>query len=203
MLRYCDWAGQRRRPGARHRGAGQPLQHDVQGKLVLGQLRLKWHGAKEVGTAAFCAHSGQLLARPSPRTPAQISYADKLKRVAVLVSKQDHCLYDLLIRHRSGELRCHIPLVISNHEDLGEVATTFGIPFKHLALESKDAKQVRVLAQEQWARAASATELTRARGPAQAQEAALEALLEKEQIDVIVLARYMQVIARTNGPYCV
>lgn len=79
---------------------------------------------------------------------------------------QDHCLYDLLIRHRSGELRCHIPLIVSNHPDLQPVAATFGVPFVHLPLDKNDK---------------------------QAQEAQLEALLEQHAIDVVILARYMQV----------
>lgn len=55
-----------------------------------------------------------LRALPLP-PPLQVSYSEKQKRVAVLVSKLDHCLYDLLIRRDSGELNCQIPVVISNH----------------------------------------------------------------------------------------
>ena len=51
------------------------------------------------------------------------------KRVALFVSRTDHCLFDLLLRHRSGELRCEIPLILSNHPDLEPVANQFGIPF--------------------------------------------------------------------------
>ena len=49
--------------------------------------------------------------------------------MAILVSREDHCLYDLLIRHRSGELPCEIGAVISNHDDLAPVAAQFGVPF--------------------------------------------------------------------------
>jgi formyltetrahydrofolate deformylase len=56
--------------------------------------------------------------------------------MAVLVSKSDHCLYDLLIRHQSGELPCDIPCIISNHSDLAPVAAQFGIPFRHLPMEA-------------------------------------------------------------------
>lgn len=76
---------------------------------------------------------------PTPRHAArgrtarlQVSYRTQRKRVAVLVSKMDHCLYDLLIRQRSGELHCDIPLVVSNHGDLGHVARMFGVDFEHL-----------------------------------------------------------------------
>ena len=51
------------------------------------------------------------------------------RRMAILVSREDHCLYDLLIRHRSGELHCDIGAVISNHDDLAPVAAQFGVPF--------------------------------------------------------------------------
>lgn len=59
---------------------------------------------------------------PLPPPPCQVSYSDRLKRMAVLVSKLDHCLYDLLIRRDSGELNCTIPIIISNHPDLEGVA---------------------------------------------------------------------------------
>jgi formyltetrahydrofolate deformylase len=52
------------------------------------------------------------------------------KRLAVFVSRADHCLWDLLLRHASGELPCEIPLVVSNHADLRPVADQFGIPFE-------------------------------------------------------------------------
>ena len=101
----------------------------------------------------------------------KISYANKKKRVALMVSKLDHCLYDLLIRHEAGELDCEIPVVISNWEALAPVAAKFDVPFRHLPISGKD--------------------------PASkaAQEAALEALLEELDIDVVVLARYMQIFS--------
>ncbi len=52
------------------------------------------------------------------------------KRVALFVSRYDHCLYDLLLRHRSGELRCELPLIVSNHPDLARVAEQFSIDFQ-------------------------------------------------------------------------
>jgi formyltetrahydrofolate deformylase len=98
----------------------------------------------------------------------QISYGDRLKRVAIFVSKFEHCLYDLLLRHRLGELRCEIPLVISNHPDLEAVATQFGVRY-HVVPITEETKR--------------------------AQEAKEVALLESERIDLIVLARYMQILS--------
>lgn len=89
-------------------------------------------------------------------------------RVAIFVSKYDHCLVDLLHRHQSGELACDIPLVISNHEDCRAVTEFYGVPF-HVISVNKDNK-------------------------AEA-EAAQQALLRANQIDLIVLARYMQVLS--------
>lgn len=58
-------------------------------------------------------------------------YDSKIKRVAILVSKMDHCLYDLLIRLKAGELSCHVPVIISNHANLAPIAEQFGVPFRY------------------------------------------------------------------------
>ncbi|RXG29609.1 formyltetrahydrofolate deformylase [Leeuwenhoekiella palythoae] len=89
-------------------------------------------------------------------------------RLALFVSKYDHCLYDLLGRYASGELPVEIPLIISNHPDLEIVAKRFEIPFKHIAV----------------------TKATKA-----AAEAEQIAAIKEHQIDLIVLARYMQIIS--------
>ena len=59
-----------------------------------------------------------------------LSEEARRKRVAIFVSRYDHCLYDLLLRHRAGELRCEIPLIVSNHPDLKPVADQFGIDYR-------------------------------------------------------------------------
>src|SRR5262249_14583805 len=59
-------------------------------------------------------------------------YGDRRRRTAILVSKQDHCLYDLLARHRAGELPCDVVLIISNHPDAAPIAEHFEIAFHHL-----------------------------------------------------------------------
>jgi hypothetical protein len=130
--------------------------------------------------------------------------------MAILVSKSDHCLYDLLIRHQSGELPCEIPVIVSNHPDLEHVARQFGIPFRHLPMEAGVDKEARARAcapalfgcagrgpghvRDRRADAAGACGAQAAKA---AQEAAMEALLEAEKIDLIVMARYMQ--ARTHA----
>ncbi|HZP57018.1 MAG TPA: formyltetrahydrofolate deformylase [Dehalococcoidia bacterium] len=97
-----------------------------------------------------------------------LHFSDERPRVAVLVSKLEHCLYDLLARWRMGELRAEVRLVASNHEDARPTAERFGVAFHHLPV----------------------THDTRA-----AQEQALSALLDAEGIELIVLARYMQVLS--------
>jgi formyltetrahydrofolate deformylase len=98
----------------------------------------------------------------------RVSYASDLKRVAIFVSSYDHCLYDLLLRHRAGELRCEIPLVVSNHPDLEPVARQFGIDFQLHPIDKAN--------------------------KAEQEKAELE-LLSRERIDLVVLARYMQVLS--------
>jgi formyltetrahydrofolate deformylase len=68
--------------------------------------------------------------------------------MAVLVSKMDHCLFDLLIRQRSGELHCEIPVVISNHPDLGHVAKMFDVDYEHLGFKKELDKAVAKQQQE-------------------------------------------------------
>lgn len=89
-------------------------------------------------------------------------------RLALFVSKYDHCLYDLLGRYASGELPVEIPLIISNHPDLEIVAKRFEIPFKHIAV----------------------TKATKVEA-----EAEQIAAIKEHKIDLIVLARYMQIIS--------
>ncbi len=98
-------------------------------------------------------------------------YSDNtLPRMAVFVSKYDHCLYDILSRYKSNELKVFIPLIISNHKDLEQVAQNFGIPFHHIPVTAQTKEK--------------------------AAEIQLE-LLQKEKVDFIVLARYMQIIPKS------
>ena len=112
------------------------------------------HGISEVGTR-FGLDS-------------TLRYADESKRVAIFASKYEHCLHDLLLRHRAGELPCDIRLIISNHPDLRHVAEHFGIQFVVLPV-SKENKA--------------------------SQEAKQIELLESEGVDLVVMARYMQILS--------
>ncbi|SNZ00193.1 formyltetrahydrofolate deformylase [Flagellimonas pacifica] len=92
----------------------------------------------------------------------------KKPKMAVFVSKYNHCLYDLLSRYRSGELLVEIPFILSNHKDLEYIADQFQIPYYHVSITKENKES--------------------------AEEKQLE-LLKKYGIDFIVLARYMQIIS--------
>jgi len=98
----------------------------------------------------------------------QISFASRKQRVAIFVSKLDHCLQEILWRQRSGEFDVDIPLIISNHEELRVLAGQYGIPFVVFPIAKENRRE-----QEQ-------KELS---------------LLREYQIDTIVLARYMQILS--------
>ena len=88
-------------------------------------------------------------------------------RLLIMVSRQDHCLVDLLYRQRTGDLQVDIPLIVSNHTDCADLARLHGIEFVHLPVSPA----------------------TRAD-----QEARLQSLIESRGIDLVVLARYMQIL---------
>jgi len=89
------------------------------------------------------------------------------ERVAILVSKTNHCLWELLLKHQDGEIDCEIPLIISNHIDNREVAEQFKIPFQHIDYEP---------------------------GKAAAEERIQQLLMDYE-INLVVMARFMQILS--------
>ena len=97
-----------------------------------------------------------------------VRYSDQPYRVALLVTRASHCPYDLLLRELEGELSCEISLIIGNHNDLAGMAQQFDKPFYHLPI-SKDTKIQ--------------------------QEAQIKALLTEYDIDLVVMARYMQILS--------
>ena len=89
-------------------------------------------------------------------------------RMAVFVSKYDHCLYDILAKQQSGELAAEIPFILSNHSDLEIIAKRFEIPFYHIPVSKEnkaDAENMQLV------------------------------LLKENKVDFIVLARYMQIVS--------
>ena len=98
----------------------------------------------------------------------RISYTDTPKRMAILVSRYDHCLMDLLWRWDSGEVEADIPLVVSNHPDLASRVEAYGIPFHHLPVTRETKTE---------------------------QESEMLDLLVGHGVDLVVLARYMQILS--------
>ncbi len=96
-----------------------------------------------------------------------LHFSDHVPRVAVFVSRLPHCTYDLLSRWRMGEFRADIPLVVSNHPDLRPVAERFGVEYCDFSIttETKASQEERIMA-----------------------------TLEERRIDLVVLARYMQIL---------
>jgi len=121
---------------------------------------------KEFSVSEFKAHFSLELAAKFNMNWSLSDSNDVLK-MAIFVSKYDHCLYDLLVRYKSNELQVEIPLIISNHNDLKAIADNFNIPFYHIPV-TKESK-------------------------AEAEQKQLQ-LFEENKVDFIVLARYMQII---------
>lgn len=122
--------------------------------------------AKDWNLASIKSHFETHLANPFNMN-WEIYSQDQKPRMALFISKYDHCLYDILGRYSAGELNLEIPLIISNHEDLKSVAERFEIPFEYVPFTKEIKAQGELLQLN---------------------------LLEKYKIDFVVLARYMQII---------
>jgi formyltetrahydrofolate deformylase len=97
-----------------------------------------------------------------------IYFSDYKHRMALFVSKMSHCLYDIIARYKANEWNVEIPLIISNHEDLKPVADAFNIPFYYFPINGENKLE---------------------------QEKKVHELLKKNDIHLIVLARYMQILS--------
>ncbi|WP_454691809.1 formyltetrahydrofolate deformylase [Achromobacter aloeverae] len=98
----------------------------------------------------------------------QVHDARRRQRLLIMVSKQGHCLNDLLFRVKSGQLHADIAAVVSNHNDYADLAASYGIPFHHLPVSGENKAQ---------------------------QERQILDLAEREGVDLVVLARYMQILS--------
>lgn len=150
-----------------HQGNIIDLQQHIDPAQNAFFMRVEWTLEK------FTLEKGEIEDRLQPMARRHemkllIRFASQRKRVALFVTKENHCLYDLLARHEAGELPIDIPMIVSNHDTLRPAAERFGIPFHHFPV----------------------TPETKA-----AQEAAQIALIKEHRIDTVVLARYMQIIS--------
>jgi len=98
----------------------------------------------------------------------RLALSDKRPKMAILVSKYDHCLVDLLYRHQSGELACDIPCIISNHPDSQRIADFYHVPFFLVPVDKKN----KLAAEHQ-----------------------VLVMLQRHGVDFVVLARYMQILS--------
>jgi formyltetrahydrofolate deformylase len=138
---------------------------DAELKLFL--MRVEWELTDfNLPLADFTAAFGPIATRFGMTW--RLAESSRRQRLAVFVSKFDHCMADLLYRFQSAELHCDLPIVLSNHEDTRWLADAYRVPFQHLTVH-KDAKQ-------------------------EAEQLQL-AILRDQKIDFIVLARYMQVLS--------
>ena len=120
----------------------------------------------DINLADFSKHFSPIVEKFAMQW--RLARSNVRQKMAILVSKYDHCLVDLLYRHKSGELACDIPLVISNHPDNGPIADFYRIPFFVVSVtkENKSEAEPKILG-----------------------------LLKQHDPDFIVLARYMQILS--------
>ncbi len=137
------------------------------GELKLFLMRVEWDlGGFALPLADFARAFAPIAAQY--HMTWRLAESAQKSRMAVFVSKFDHCLADLLYRYQSGELHCEIPIILSNHEDTRWLAETYRLPYQHIAV-NRDAKEE-----------AEKTQL---------------AIMRDRRVDFIVLARYMQVLS--------
>jgi len=138
---------------------------DLSAGLFLSRIEWQLDGfnlPRDIIAPAFDA-----VAKPLEAT-WELHFSDDVPRIAIWVTKQDHCLLDLLWRQKAREFQAEIPLIISNHTDLQPIAEQFGIDFYHVPI----------------------TKETKAE-----QEARELELLREYEIDLVVLAKYMQILS--------
>jgi len=128
-------------------------------------LKAVFETSQQFGIDEFSGHFSPLAKQFS----MEWTLADKSskRRAAILVSKTSHCLYELLLKHQDGELDCEFPVIISNHPDLAAVATQFHIPFFQV-----DPGKGKL-----------------------AYEHDVQHILDEYRIDLVILARYMQIMS--------
>ncbi len=138
---------------------------DFTAKLFLTRIEWQLDGfslPRDLISPAFNAISQPLGAK------WELYFSDSIPRIAIWVSRQDHCLFDLIWRYRAQEFKCEIPLIMSNHPDLKIVAEQFNIDYHYIPITKENKLQ---------------------------QEDKQLKILQEYQIDLVVLAKYMQIIS--------
>jgi formyltetrahydrofolate deformylase len=128
-------------------------------------MRVEWV-LDDFDLAAFRAEFEKTAAQLEMRW--QLTVLSEMPRVALFVSQHLHCLVDLLHRRETGELRCSIPLIVSNHPDAGPLAQFYGVHFRHIPIDRENRQEA---------------------------EREQLGLMSEAGIDLVVLARYMQILS--------
>jgi formyltetrahydrofolate deformylase len=149
---------------------GRILYHDqyVDAESQHYYTRLKWDVSRFSLADSEVTEQMRVLIGEGEETLWSLHYSDEVLRMAIFVSQEPWCLYDILARSHSGEWSVAVPVIVGNHPDLEPVAKQFGVEFHNLAV-SKEIKD-------------------------EIEEGEL-ALLRKHRIDLVVLARYMQILS--------
>ncbi|NKI33005.1 formyltetrahydrofolate deformylase [Croceivirga thetidis] len=129
-------------------------------------MRIEFESSDNFETMRFKANFESKIGLPYQMDWSMYS-PETIPNMAIFVSKYNHCLYDILSRYKSGELKVNIPFILSNHNDLRYISEQFEIPFYHIPVTKEN--------------------------KAQAEYEQLE-LLNRHKVDFIVLARYMQIV---------
>ncbi|MDR3212217.1 MAG: formyltetrahydrofolate deformylase [Planctomycetota bacterium] len=130
-------------------------------------MRLVWDRREFAFSRENIPSALAMMEQKFPDMSWRVFFSSPLPRVAIFVSKTQHCLADLLLRHQMGEIPGEIALVVSNHPDLQDLSKHFSVPFHHIPITPTNRLQ------------AEAEQIT---------------LLKDNQIDLLVLARYMQIL---------
>ena len=151
---------------------------DAQSKLFFMRVHFsaEWSDAAESAGAAnatdLALRARFAILGESMQMHWQLNDAHRKPRMLMMVSKIGHCLNDLLFRYRSGLLPVEIPAIVSNHSDFYQLAASYNIPFHHLPLATGASPTAKRL-----------------------QEQRILEIVESSQIDLVVLARYMQILS--------
>lgn len=142
---------------------------DAQSKLFFMRVHFS---AEDAAISGQDLHAGIAALAATMQMTAQLNDAHKKPKMMLMVSKIGHCLNDLLFRYRSGLLQVEIPAIVSNHTEFYQLAASYNIPFHHLPL------------------AAGASPDDKRK-----QEQKILDLVATHDIDLVVLARYMQILS--------
>ena len=144
------------------------LDQHVDSELKVFFMRLEWDLEKfDLADEIIDDHFASEVGRPL-NMQWQLHFSTTVQRMAIFVSNLPHCFYDLISRYESGEWQVEIPVIISNHADMQEVAQRLGIDYYHLPINADNKAE---------------------------QETRQIELMQQYKIDFIVLARYMQILS--------